>query len=158
MTTNTRQDGTHYRTCPLCEATCGLAIEVEGGRVARIRGDDEDVFSKGYVCPKGATLKDLHEDPDWLRAPQIGRGEGARDVSFGAAFEEIARRLPPIIEAHGRDAVGIYLGNPNVHNIAGGLYVRPLIKGIGTKNVFSASTVDQMPRHVSSGLLYGSPD
>jgi len=157
MTTKSDRDGTHYRTCPLCEATCGLAIEVEGGRVKRIRGDEQDVFSRGYVCPKGATLKDLHEDRDWLRAPLLGRGDAGRSASFDAAFDEIARRLPPIVERYGRDAVGIYLGNPTVHNIAGGLYVRPLIKSLGTKNVFSASTVDQMPRHVSSGLLYGSP-
>jgi len=149
------EDGTHFRTCPLCEATCGLAIEVEGGRVTKIRGDADDVFSRGYVCPKGATLKDLHEDPDWLKTPLVGRGTDAREVGFGEAFAEVERRLRPIIEEHGRDAVAIYLGNPNVHNIAGSIYVRPLIKAIGTKNVFSASTVDQMPRHVSSGLLYG---
>ncbi len=151
------EDGTHYRTCPLCEATCGLAIEVEDGRVTRIRGDEDDVFSRGYVCPKGATLKDLHEDPDWLKTPLLGRGGEARDASFDEAFAEVERRLRPIIEEHGRNAVAIYLGNPNVHNMAGGMYVRPLIKAIGTKNVFSASTVDQMPRHVSSGLLYGGP-
>ncbi len=151
------EDGTHFRTCPLCEATCGLAIEVEGGRVTRIRGDEDDVFSRGYVCPKGATLKDLHEDPDWLKAPLLGRGASPREASFDEAFAEVERRLRPIIEEHGRDAVAVYLGNPNVHNIAGGIYVRPLIKALGTKNVFSASTVDQMPRHVSSGLLYGGP-
>ncbi len=150
-------DGIHFRTCPLCEATCGLAIEVEGGRVARIRGDADDVFSRGYVCPKGATLKDLHEDPDWLKTPLIGRGAEPREATFDEAFAEVERRLRPIIEEHGRDAVAVYLGNPNVHNIAGSIYVRPLIKAIGTKNVFSASTVDQMPRHVSSGLLYGGP-
>jgi anaerobic selenocysteine-containing dehydrogenase len=150
-------DGVHFRTCPLCEATCGLTIEVEGGRVKRIRGDADDVFSRGYVCPKGATLKDLHEDPDWLKAPLVGRGESPREVGYDEAFAEVERRLRPIIEEHGRNAVAVYLGNPNVHNIAGSIYVRPLIKALGTKNVFSASTVDQMPRHASSGLLYGGP-
>ncbi len=147
----------HYRVCPLCEATCGLEIQVADGKVQRIRGDAADVFSHGFVCPKGATLKDLHEDPDRLRAPRIRDGEIWREVTFDEAFAEVERRLLPILEEYGRNAVAVYLGNANVHNLAGGMYLRPLLKALGTRSVFSASTVDQMPRHVSSGLLYGSP-
>lgn len=158
-------DGTqvHYRTCPLCEATCGLEITMRGDEVVRIRGDRDDVFSKGFLCPKGSTLKQLHEDPDRLRRPVIRRGDDPatatwEEVSWDEAFAEIERRLVPLLETHGRNTVALYLGNPNVHNLAGTLYVRPLIMALGTRNIFSASTVDQMPRHVSSGLLYGSPD
>ena len=146
-----------YRTCPLCEATCGLEITVTDGRVARIRGDRDDVFSHGFICPKGSTLKQLHEDPDRLRAPQIREAGSHRDATWDAAFAEIERRLMPIIAEHGAQAVAIYLGNPNAHNLSGLFWGRPLIRALGSRNVYTASTVDQMPRHVSSGLMYGDP-
>ncbi len=131
-------------------------------RAVRIAGDRDDVFSRGFLCPKGATLYDLHRDPDRLRAPLVRRGtdlEQARweEVSWEDAFAEVERLLVPVMERHGRDAVAFYLGNPNSHNLAGLLYVGPLIKAVGTRNVFTASTVDQMPKHVSSGLMFGDP-
>ena len=149
---------THYRTCPLCEATCGLAITVEDGRVTGTRGDADDVFSQGYICPKGTTLGALHEDPDRLRVPHLKQGDTHVPVSWDEAFARCAEGVAGIREKHGNAAFGIYLGNPNVHNLGGGLYAGPLIKALGSKAVFSASTVDQMPRHVSCGLMYGSPD
>jgi anaerobic selenocysteine-containing dehydrogenase len=111
----------HYRTCPLCEATCGLEIEIkDDGAVGRIRGDREDSFSHGFICPKGSTLKQLHEDPDRLRTPLVRDENGElQPASWEEAFAEIERRLVPIMEEHGRDAVANYLGNPNVHNLAG---------------------------------------
>jgi anaerobic selenocysteine-containing dehydrogenase len=148
---------THYRICPLCEATCALELTVEDGRVTRVRGDEKNVFSRGYLCPKGASIGDLHEDPDRLRKPLIRDGQSWREVEFDEAFAEIERRLTPLLEAHGPGGVGVYLGNPNVHNLGGALYGRPFLKALRTRNIFSASTVDQMPRHVSSGLLYGGP-
>jgi anaerobic selenocysteine-containing dehydrogenase len=147
----------HFRTCPLCEATCGLEVTVTEGRIARIRGDRDDVFSHGFICPKGSTLKQLHEDPDRLRAPQIRDHDDRRDATWDAAFAEIERRLLPIIAEHGPQSVAVYLGNPNAHNLSGLFWLRPLIRAIGSRNIFTASTVDQMPRHVSSGLMYGDP-
>ncbi len=146
---------TAYRTCPLCEATCGLELEVDGDRVTRVRGDADDVFSHGFVCPKGAALAELHHDPDRLRTPMIRAGDDWREVTWDAAFAEVARRLPAIQADHGRDSVAVYLGNPNVHNLGGALYVRPLLEALRTRNLFTASTLDQMPKHVSSGLLFG---
>lgn len=148
---------TAYRTCPLCEATCGLEISLEGDRVKRIRGDREDVFSHGFICPKGSTLKQLHEDPDWLRAPRVKDGDGWREVGWAEAFAAVEEGLGRVWEAHGRNAVALYLGNPSVHHLSGALYLRPLIQSLGTRNLCSASTVDQMPKHVSSGLLFGDP-
>ncbi|HYF45633.1 MAG TPA: molybdopterin-dependent oxidoreductase, partial [Acidimicrobiales bacterium] len=146
-----------YRTCPLCEATCGLEITLEGDRVKRIRGDREDVFSHGFICPKGSTLKQLHEDPDWLRAPVVKDGDGWKEVTWDEAFAAVEEGLTRVWDAHGRNAVALYLGNPSVHHMSGALYLRPLIQSINTRNLCSASTVDQMPKHVSSGLLFGDP-
>lgn len=161
-------ESVHFHTCPLCEATCGLEISLThhgDGSVAvgRIRGDRDDVFSKGFICPKGSTVKQLHEDPDRLRRPVIRRGDDPatatwEEVSWEDAFAEVDRGLRAVLDAHGRDAVGVYLGNPSVHNLSGALYGRPLLRALSTRNIYSASTVDQMPKHVSSGLLFGSGD
>jgi anaerobic selenocysteine-containing dehydrogenase len=153
-TTNRR---IHRRTCPLCEATCGLEITTEGDRVVRIRGDRDDPVSRGFICPKGSTLKQLHEDPDRLTAPVIRTDDGWRTVTWDEAFAEIERRLKPVVDAHGRDALAVVLGNPNVHNLGGMIYLRHVIQAAGSKRRFSASTVDQMPKHVSAGLMWGDP-
>ncbi len=148
-----------FRTCPLCEAGCGLEIALHrdngSERVGRIRGDRDDVFSHGFICPKGSTLRQLHEDPDWLRGPLVKRDGRFEPASWDEAFAEVERRLLPIVERHGRDAVGIYLGNPNAHSLAALIFLRPLIRALGTTNVFSASTVDQRPKEVSAGLMFG---
>jgi anaerobic selenocysteine-containing dehydrogenase len=147
---------THYRTCSLCEATCGLEITTRGPEILGIRGDDRDPLSRGYLCPKGPALKHLHDDPDRLRQPMIRRGTTWTRVSWDDAFAEIAGRLPPLIRERGRDAVGVYLGNPSAHLLPLMLYPRALLRALGTRNVYSASTVDQMPKQVSAGLMFGT--
>jgi len=144
-------------TCPLCEATCGLDVMLDGGTVKSVRGDAEDVFSHGFICPKGASLGALHHDPDRLRAPLVRRGGELVETGWDEAFAEVERRLAPILAEHGRDAVAVYLGNPSVHNVAATLYGRVLLKALGTRNVCSASTVDQMPKHVAAGYMFGHP-
>lgn len=148
---------TAYRTCPLCEAACGLELTVSDDRVVSARGDREHVFSHGFVCPKGATFGQLADDPDRLRRPLVRRDGEHVQVGWDEAFEAVSAGLRPVLETYGPHAVALYLGNPNVHTMAGGLYVSPLVKALGTRNVFSASTVDQMPKHVACGYLYGSP-
>lgn len=154
-----RFDGTTtaYRTCPLCEATCGLELVMRGREIVRVRGDRDDVFSRGFVCPKGTALKALESDPDRVRAPLVRRGDTWHAVSWDDAWGEVAQGLTGVIERHGRDAVALYLGNPNVHNLGGLIYNRALIRALRTPNVFSASTVDQMPKQVSAGLMFGTP-
>ena len=147
---------THFVTCPFCEATCGLEVELDGRDVVKVRGDDADVLSHGFICPKGASLKALHHDPDRLRAPLIRRGGEHVEATWEEAYAEIERRLPPILEEHGRDAVGLYYGNPSVHNLTTLLYGPVLGRAVATKNVFTASTVDQMPKQVSAGLMFGT--
>ena len=162
MTELAADDRTVFRTCPLCEATCGLEIEIRGGSVKRIRGDRDDVFSKGFICPKGSTLKQLYEDPDRLRTPVVRRGvdpDGApvfEEVDWDEAFAVVAQKLAAVRSAHGNEAIGVYLGNPNAHNLAWNTHARVFLQALGSRSMFSASTVDQMPRHVASGYLYGN--
>lgn len=146
---------TSHVTCPLCEATCGLAITTRDGAVVDVRGDKDDVFSKGYLCPKGTSIAALHDDPDRLRAPLVKRDGEFVEVTWDEAFAEVERRLLPIIEAHGANAVGVYAGNPSAHTLAGALYARPLYKALGTQNFFSASSVDQLPKMFATGYVYG---
>ena len=148
-------DNIHHRICPLCEACCGLELKVSDGKVISIRGHDSDVFSAGYICPKGVALKDLHEDPDRLRTPLIKRDGQFVPASWDEAFTEIERRLPPILAQHGRQAGAISVGNPSAHKIGLLLYFSRLAKALGSRNVFSASTLDQMPKQLSSGLMFG---
>lgn len=144
------------RICPLCEATCGLTLTIEGTTVTGARGDRDDIFSRGFICPKGASFGGLDGDPDRLRVPLV-RGEDGelREATWAEAFDRIADRIPALAEAHGPQAVGVVLGNPNVHTMAGSLYPPLLLAALRTRNVFTASTLDQMPKHVSSGLLFG---
>ncbi|GIE95686.1 molybdopterin oxidoreductase family protein [Paractinoplanes rishiriensis] len=148
---------TAYRTCPLCEAACGLELTVTGDRITAARGDREHVFSHGFVCPKGATFGQLTADPDRLRRPLVRRAGRLEEASWDEAFAAVEAGLRPIAAEHGPDAIALYLGNPNVHTMAGGLYVSPLVRTLGSRNVFTASTVDQMPKHVSCGFMFGHP-
>jgi anaerobic selenocysteine-containing dehydrogenase len=147
---------THYRTCPFCEATCGLEIETDGREVVSVRGDSEDVFSRGFICPKAYGIKQLHEDPDRLTAPLVRHDGELVEATWDEAFEEIDRRLSPILAEHGRNAVGVYLGNPNAHNLSALLYGPAWLRLLGSQNVFTASTVDQMPKQVSAGAMFGT--
>lgn len=145
----------HHRICPLCEACCGLEIKVQGGKVSSIKGHAQDVFSAGYLCPKGVALKDLHEDPDRLRTPLIKRNGTFVEATWEEAFAEIERRLPPLLAAHGRNASAVVVGNPSAHKIGLLSYFGKLARALGTKNIFSSSTLDQMPKQLASGLMFG---
>ncbi|WP_407839874.1 molybdopterin oxidoreductase family protein [Streptomyces sp. DSM 116496] len=148
---------TALRICPLCEATCGLTLTIEGTTVTGARGDRDDVFSRGFICPKGAAFGGLDADPDRLRTPLVRRDGRLREATWEEAFQAIADAVPALVRAYGPQSVGVVLGNPNVHTMAGQLYPPLLLKALGTRNLFTASTLDQMPKHVSSGLLFGDP-
>ncbi|WP_327282694.1 molybdopterin-dependent oxidoreductase [Streptomyces sp. NBC_01278] len=148
---------TALRICPLCEATCGLTLTIEGTAVTGARGDREDVFSRGFICPKGAAFGALDADPDRLRTPLVRRDGRLREATWDEAYEAVAAAIPALVQEHGAQSVGVVLGNPNVHTMAGALYPPLLLKALGTRNLFTASTLDQMPKHVSSGLLFGDP-
>jgi len=150
---------TVYRTCPLCEATCGIAIEIAGNengdQVLGVRGDEDDPFSRGYLCPKAYGLKALHEDPDRLRAPLVRRGGELVETSWDDAFAVAIERIDAVRKQHGDDAVAIYLGNPGAHSLDVMLYGPVLIRALRTQQRYSASTADQMPAQVAAGAMFG---
>ncbi|MER5223786.1 molybdopterin oxidoreductase family protein [Streptomyces flaveus] len=151
----TTDSRTALRICPLCEATCGLTLTIEGTRVTGARGDRADVFSQGFICPKGASFGAVDADPDRLRTPLVRKDGELREATWDEAFDAVAAGLRPIVETYGPHALGVVLGNPNVHTMAGALYPTVLLGALGTRSIFTASTLDQMPKHVSSGLLFG---
>jgi anaerobic selenocysteine-containing dehydrogenase len=145
----------HRRACNLCEAICGLEIRLEDGRVASIRGDRDDPLSRGHICPKAVALQDLHHDPDRLRRPVRRTADGWQEIGWDEAFEEAASGLRAVSRKHGRDAVALYLGNPHVHDSGGLLYGPLLMRALGTRSRYSATSVDQLPHHLVSRLLFG---
>jgi anaerobic selenocysteine-containing dehydrogenase len=145
-----------FRTCHLCEATCGLELHLAGRDITLVRGDREDVFSHGFLCPKGTAIRHLEADPDRARTPLVRDGRAFRAATWDEAFETIDAGLGEVRARHGADALAVYLGNPNAHNLAGLVYNRVLLQAARTRNVFSASTVDQMPKQVSAGLMFGT--
>lgn len=147
---------THFRACNLCEAICGIAIEVRDGGIVSIRGDQDDPFSQGHICPKAVALQDIHSDRDRLKRPLRRRADGGwQEIGWRAAFDETAERLRAVQSRYGRDAVAVYLGNPNVHNYGSLLYGVPLLRTLRTKNRFSATSVDQLPHHLAAHLMFG---
>jgi anaerobic selenocysteine-containing dehydrogenase len=146
---------TVFRACNLCEAICGLEIEVDGARIVSIRGDADDPFSRGHICPKGVALQDIHDDPKRLRRPMRKVDGQWVEVTWDEAFELGAERLAAIQKQHGNDAVGFYAGNPTVHNIGTAVSVPQLARVLKTRNIFSATSVDQLPQQLASLLMYG---
>jgi anaerobic selenocysteine-containing dehydrogenase len=156
MSANGHRERIAYRTCPLCEATCGLELKLDGEEVVSIRGDRQDVFSRGFICPKGFALKELHADPDRVRTPLIRQANGSfAPATWDEAFALIDSRLSPIL-AEDRNAAAVYLGNPSAHNLSNMLYGKVLLRGLGTRNAHSASTVDQYPKQMAAALMFGT--
>ena len=152
----TGEDGRHLYTCPLCEAMCGLEIEVADGRIAGIRGNPDDTWSRGHLCPKGASLGAIHEDPDRIRNPMIKVDGQWQEVSWDAAFRRCTELLAPVIAEHGIGAVTCYVGNPLAHSFSLGRYTGVLLGMSGIPVSYSPGTVDQWPKNLSSHLMFGN--
>ncbi len=148
---------TKYRNCHLCEAMCGLEIKVQDKEVISIRGDKEDPFSRGHICPKALGLKDIYEDPNRLKKPIKKTADGWEEISWEAAFDEVAERLMAIQAKHGVESVGVYQGNPSVHNLGTTLFSPNFVRALQTKNRFSATSVDQLPHHLAGMYMFGHP-
>ena len=142
-------------TCPLCEALCGILVEVDGQRIRSVRGDPDDPFSRGYICPKAAALADLHDDPDRIRTPLVRDGSGWREVSWKVALDRAAEGLARVRRRHGRDAVGVYYGNPVAHNLGLMTHLLPFTRALRTRNIYSASSADQLPQMLAALRMFG---
>ena len=148
---------THYRACNLCEAICGLEITHENGRVLSIVGDGQDPFSRGHICPKAVGLKDIYEDPDRLHRPLKRTATGWEEISWDMALDEVAVGLRRQRDCHGPHTTAWYAGNPSVHNSGTQLAAPGFLRALGSRSLFSASSVDQLPHHFASWQLYGHP-
>ena len=146
---------THYRACNLCEAICGLEIKTQGDQVLSIKGDKKDPLSRGYICPKGTAMEDIYTDPDRLKRPVKRQGDSWVEISWEQAYAEIADKLVSVQEQHGQNAVAFYAGNPNVHNYGSMTHASVLRKAVQSKIHFSATSLDQLPHHLTSYSLYG---
>ena len=144
------------RVCPFCEATCGVIIEVADHAIVKVRGDRDDPFSRGFICPKAYALKELHDDPERLRRPLKRTPGGWEEISWPDAYREISARLLAIRKDYGPDAIGMYAGNPLVHDLAF-LYLPVLGRALGSRNVFNAGAIDTLPKEVQTGLMFGGP-
>jgi anaerobic selenocysteine-containing dehydrogenase len=145
----------HYRTCNLCEAICGIEITVQADQCLDIRGDKDDPFSKGYICPKAVALQDLHYDKDRLKYPVRRTPHGWQRIGWDEAFDEVTQNLKRIQAKHGRNAIGTYLGNPTVHNYGALLFAPGFIRSLHTRNRFSATSVDQLAHHLAAYFMFG---
>ena len=157
MTTDNQEAlKTHFRTCNLCEAMCGLEIQYTEKEIISIKGDKNDAFSRGHICPKALALKDIYEDPDRLKHPVKRTENGWIRISWEEAFDEVVKNIKSIQEKYSNpNVVGIYLGNPNAHN-PGSMLVGPHFnRSLKTKNRFSATSADQLPHHFASLFMYG---
>tara|TARA_R100000306_G_scaffold61528_1_gene64383 strand:- start:51646 stop:55623 length:3978 start_codon:yes stop_codon:yes gene_type:complete len=146
---------THFRTCSLCEAMCGIKIGYEGERILSIAGDPEDPHSRGHICPKGYALQDLHNDPDRLKTPLKRIGHQWIPIPWEEALDEVAERLVGIQGEYGNDAVAAYWGNPTAHNLGTMLTIEKFRSTLKSRNMFSASSLDQMPHQLVSYFMYG---
>ncbi len=145
------------RSCNLCEAGCGLEFEVEENRIVAVRPDENDPYSHGFVCPKGIAMADIHHDPDRLHRP-LRRGTDGRfrEVSWDEAFAFAGARLREIRARHGADAIGVYFGNPLVHDYSGIIMLGSFLQALGTRNRTGAGSQDTSPRFAASYYLYGN--
>ncbi len=147
---------THYRTCNLCEAMCGVVIQVEDKHIVSIKGDPHDPLSKGHICPKALALKDVHEDPERLRKPLLKTETGWQEISWKRAFDIAGRRLNNVRNQYGRHAIGTYAGNPNVHHHGNLIFLNMLLGSLRTQNKFSATSNDQLPHMLANLELFGN--
>ncbi|WP_322001730.1 molybdopterin-dependent oxidoreductase [Marinobacter alexandrii] len=147
---------THYRTCNICEAMCGLEIKHQDGNILSIKGDKEDPFSQGHICPKAVALQDFYHDKDRLKTPLKRTNNGWQALSWEQAYDEIATRFRGLQAEHGQDSVGVYLGNPNAHNFGNAIMLPRFFKALGTNNRYSSASADQLPHHVASNYMLGA--
>ena len=145
----------HYRSCNLCEAICGLVIEHKDGEILSIKGDQEDPLSKGHICPKAVALQDIYHDPKRLKKPVKQTNDGWEEISWHQAYKEVGDNIRRLQKDYGKDTIALYQGNPSVHNYGTLLFSGDLRRALGTKNKYSATSLDQLPHQYVAQLMFG---
>ena len=157
MIENASEIKTHYRTCNICEAMCGIEVKYQGKDILSIKPDQEDPFSRGHICPKAVALQDYYHDEERLKKPLRKTADGGwEEISWQAAYDEIGARIRGIQQQHGNDSVGLYFGNPNAHNLGNTLFTRHFVKAVGSRSRFSATSLDQLPHHFAAEHMLGA--
>ena len=156
----------HYRVCNYCEAMCGLEIHYvptadTPETIFKVRPDKKDTFSKGSVCPKASALGPLLLDKSRLKYPvkKIVNETGNTDwqqISWDEAFNIVSEKLVSLRKTYGANTTAAYLGNPIVHNMGMLLFIKTFIRSLGSKNIFSATSMDQLPHHFVSHFMFGN--
>ena len=146
----------HFRTCNICEAMCGIEIRHKDNEVLSIRPDKQDPFSLGHICPKAVAMQDYYKDSDRLKTPMKKTDSGWQDISWEQAFAEIGSKIREVQAQHGADSVATYLGNPNAHNFGNAIFLPQFLKALGSKNRYSSASADQLPHHVVANSMFGS--
>jgi len=139
----------------LCEAVCGLSVQLDGDGVREVRGDRDDPFSQGHICPKAAAIPDIQTDPDRVLEPLRNDGGRWQGISWDKAFQEAGQRLASIQREHGRSSVAVYIGNPTVHSYSALLGVPFFLRALGSRSRFSATSVDQLPSMLAALEMFG---
>lgn len=147
----------HYRNCNLCEAMCGLEIKLENGQITSIAGDKNDPFSRGHICPKAVALKDIYEDPNRLKTPMKRTPQGWQAISWPEAMDAVVEGIQSVQQKYGNNAVALYQGNPSIHNLGTTMNSPAFAKSLRSKNLYSATSTDQLPHHYASWQLFGHP-
>ncbi|WP_287484297.1 molybdopterin-dependent oxidoreductase [Rhodococcus sp. (in: high G+C Gram-positive bacteria)] len=155
MHVNASPETKHRTSCNLCEAICGIEVTVQSDRVVGIRGDKRDPLSRGHVCPKSIALADIYHDADRIRKPMLRTGDSWDPISWEDAIDIAGKKLAEIADKYGADAIGAYFGNPTVHSLGAMTHGLTFASLLGTANVFSATSMDQLPHHVVGSLMFG---
>jgi anaerobic selenocysteine-containing dehydrogenase len=146
---------THYRTCNICEALCGIEVRYDDKEILSIRPDKKDPLSRGHICPKAVALQDYYHDEDRLTQPLRRTASDWEEISWEAALDEIGERIREIQKQHGRQSVATYIGNPNAHNLGSLVTIHKFRKAFGSSNHYSSASADQLPHHVANKHMLG---
>ena len=148
---------TRITFCRLCEATCGLEVDVEANRVVEIRPDPLHVVSRGYACVKGTRYAETQHSPDRVLSPQKRTAGGWQEIGWDAALREIAARIRAEVARNGPNTVAHFAGSPAGANVLSPLFRGALWKALGSTRMYGTGSCDTMNKFRVNEDMYGSP-
>jgi anaerobic selenocysteine-containing dehydrogenase len=143
--------------CNICAAKCGVIVSIEGDTVTSVRGDPDHPLSHGYTCSKGRALPEVHHHARRLNDPLVRRDGSLHAVPWDESLDGLGERLKRIVEEHGADAVALYWATGAANDIIGKSFAEAFVRGIGSKSVYSAITIDTAANFYLADLVGGFP-